>query len=163
MLRTCVDGSNRNLTKQVGSAVHRGVAVDTIAIVHAYELTEEMVERVRKLVSEELDTRFRPPKGQKSFPGGQRAIAQQMHISHATLNLCFIQKTKEFGIDVLLGLHAYFAETGRPMTLDQMLGIGAGSQAEAATSRVLEERLRLLEAQVDELRGTKRSHVRKSG
>lgn len=83
-----------------------------------------MVEHVRALLKREIEERFPKRPGQRGNPGGQRAIAEKFHMSQAALNGILTGK-KEFGIDVLLGIRAYFVETGRPMTVDELLGLTA--------------------------------------
>ena len=107
-----------------------------------------MVTHLRGLLEKEIRERFPVPEGQRTYPGGQRAIADAMHVSQPLLNQ-FLKGKKDVGLDVLLGIRAYFIETGRPMTLDELLGLkDAREQAEGGA---MIDRLAHLEAQVQAL------------
>lgn len=84
-----------------------------------------MTRNVVELIKHELAHRFAPPRGEKTFPGGQREIARRMHLAQPTLNR-LIKKGEGVGVDVLLGLRAYFEEEGRAMTLEEILLGGRG-------------------------------------
>jgi plasmid maintenance system antidote protein VapI len=109
-------------------------------------LTPEMVERVIALIETEIRDHFGP-----KYPGGQRAIAVLMHVAQPTLNR-LLKKREGVGLDVCLALRAYLAESGRPMTIDQMLGLtpaAATETPEAVRSMAaLTERFIKLEAEV---------------
>jgi len=116
-----------------------------------------MLNHVRDLVLEENAARFPTPPGQRTNPGGQAKIAEQMNMSQATLNTCFVSGSKRFSIGVILGIHAYFAKSGRPMSLDAMLRLPTARFVEPAegvarSSAAIEQRLHSLEAEVDKLR-----------
>lgn len=106
-----------------------------------------MTKRVIRLVREQIATRFKPPKGADTYPGGQRAIAEQMHIAQPTLNR-LIKKGEGVGLDLVLGLRAYFRDIGEPRTLDEILW-----EPDAAKRPVSEDvvrKLRYLEAKARE-------------
>ncbi len=86
-------------------------------------LTDKMVANVREAVFKMMKRDFGYVPGEKSRPGGQRAIADAIGISQATLNTYFIKgKRNDFGLDVLLALRAYFRSVGTgPQTLDELL------------------------------------------
>lgn len=141
--------SNRNTLTPEGSSWRLPVA-GTISHVIKYRLTREMLDHVRDIVRDEIATRFTspPPKG------GQKAIAKQLHISQPTLSQCLLSTKRDFGIGVILGIHAYFAENHRPRTLDEMLGLGTatlGRSPDAASARRTEERLHVIEAELARL------------
>lgn len=81
-----------------------------------------MVARVRRLLREEIERRYPVPPGQRSNPGGQRAVAVAVRVSQALLNQ-FLSGKKSVGIDALIAFRAFFVEGGTPMTIDELLGL----------------------------------------
>lgn len=93
----------------------------------AARLTPEMVDHVVTVVMREINDFI----GAKP-PGGQRAIASKMFMAQPTLNR-LLKKREGLGVDLLLALRAYLAQAGRPMTLDEILGLPpASSPAETS-------------------------------
>lgn len=112
--------SNRNLVGPEDSTSMTAIAFTRLPSMDDDRLTPEMAERVIGLIKEQMATRFAPPPGKKSFPGGQRVIAEKMHIAQPTLNR-LILKGEGVGLDTVLGLRAYFRDIGHPMTIDEIL------------------------------------------
>jgi hypothetical protein len=135
----------------------RALSIGTIFGVARHRLTGDMLNHVRALVRREIATNFPTPPGQRTNPGGQARIAKQLNMSQATLNTCFVSGTKAFSIGVILGIHAYFAKAGRPISLDRMLGLTTAGLVETLDSEhgsaaEFQRRLDVNEAEMQKLR-----------
>ncbi len=138
--------SNRNLKGQNNRLATNAIAISTLTSVDDDRLTPAMVERVISLICEQIEQRFHPPPGKDKFPGGQRAIAEAMHLAQPTLNRLLVKK-EGVGLDLVLGLRAYFRDIGHPMTIDELLWeheAGARPASEEVVTRLmqLEDRAR---------------------
>jgi hypothetical protein len=142
--------SNRNLETPPESGRTITSVVATIVSVVNDRATPEMFKHLKALIEREIEERFPKPEGQRSYPGGQRAIAEAMHVSQPSLNQILREEVPTVGIDVLLGLRAYFTERGRPMSVDDLLGLPS-AVAEAQSADGMIARLTALEAQVQRL------------
>ncbi len=132
--------SNRNLIPPGDSGSMTAIAFIRLPNMHDDRLTPEMAKRVIDLVEDQIAKRFRPPPGKTSYPGGQRAIAEAMHIAQPTLNR-LRNHGQGIGLDLVLGLRAYFRDIGHPMTIDEILWeheAGARPASEDVLARLME-------------------------
>lgn len=105
-----------------------------------------MVDRVIELVEGEIRDYFGP-----KYPGGQRAIAEQMHLAQPTLNR-LLKKGEGVGLDLVLALRAYLIEQGRPRTIDDILGLTAPEEVTPSPpSSAIESRIKAVEEQLARL------------